>query len=183
MSCYFHRGSDLILTSLWESGCLGEMHSLLHWFIHSNESSYSSVSICSCAKGKKKPVRRHACDTLWHNLKQTCLALHKQPEPENNPLSYEGGTFFYFPLISSSRRRNTVISPGTLFSYGITAIFHAPDDPLPSSPGCISLSKHFCKNCYLLGPESKAVRHFFLLFFMCAASANLKVVISPRFPA
>lgn len=41
---------------------------------------------------------KHSCDTLWHNLKQTCLALHKQSKPENNPLSYKGGTSFWFPL-------------------------------------------------------------------------------------
>lgn len=41
---------------------------------------------------------KHSYDTLWHNLKQTCLALHKQSKPENNPLSYKGGTSFWFPL-------------------------------------------------------------------------------------
>lgn len=41
---------------------------------------------------------KHSCDTLWHNLKQTCLALHKQSKLENNPPSYKGGTSFWFPL-------------------------------------------------------------------------------------
>ena len=42
--------------------------------------------------------KTHSSDTLWHNLKKTCLALHKQAKSENNPLSYKGGTSFWFPL-------------------------------------------------------------------------------------
>lgn len=33
-----------------------------------------------------------------HNLKQTRSALHKQSNPQNNSLSYKGGTSLWFPL-------------------------------------------------------------------------------------
>lgn len=64
--------------------------------------------------------------------------MHKQSNPQNNSLSYKGGTSLWFPLLLRQYCYFMEGGGGELFLYGIAVIFHATDD----CQGSFSLALH-----------------------------------------